>query len=1117
MKFNKIISALTAIAMSVASWQCFSALAAEGTEVLKYTFDSETKVTRNYADVGDLTFSCYDGQTAPFLYTSDGSWASGWFRGETGDSDGRVPSEKGMNIASGKLNVNLLQDSFMRMCIPTTGGTGEKSYMIKFTMEKTGGTGRYMRMGIDEKPVPDEANETTTNRKGGMLADFASGTAVYSKTVSLSADKAHYLAFVLPYSDTLSFAIDEITITEVLDASVSKTVPASGAENVTTYVYPKVYFSSPIDSSTALHISLKTADGETVETTNNVDSDGMIVTLETKKPLNGTETYTINVPDAVKCADGSAVKPYESTFTTAAENVVISYDFEREGNVGDNGMLFKPGTWASTLSMTGFDGKNVLKMDVSQQWGNAKLQMTDTSINNLCIEGNNINRTYLIEFDVYTAEGGKAYIRFYPVWDGAQDLGTYTQTGQWIHIEKTVNFTTCWNPYVEICNSAAATPIYIDNFKVTDLSAAAEKPSVIRMIKDRGEYTERDITDSGAIEPGEICAFADKLQNTSGRDIKLALVQSLYKEGILVEIAMDAVDVAASDTEYKTLETKLTVPDNGSGDYCLKAFLWDMNTFCPIASKTVLEPYDEVHIQVAKDGSGDYDNISAANNSITDSSAYKRYIIDIAPGTYEEIDLTPKAYVTLRGTSSDECIIKGELPDSTSATAQGRNQIMKSSTINMKPTGGLENLTITARNLRYPVHDEGSGSNPDIVRYVKNCHIEHFGNKGATDYYIDNGYGTNRNDVWQWTTAWGYGSASGVIEVFENTTFKSVQRAWYVHNNKNFTRRQVNILNNCHMISGEGQDITVESLGSTTDDLVVLNNCTFDGLFIRSADFPWNNTDLHTQYATRRDYDIILNDCDPLGYKPDNLGRALRIVSNSTQSNSQVEISGTAAQTLFGNSTAKPGGGGISGYTYGEWDISGSLVGADTSTYVYNTIGRRLDNCSNVNKELTLIFDGDASKKVNIVFNENYFTVNNEDMLAKINEAISEYGYADIYNVTANEYYPTFTDKERVLENGSTTAIKRFAAVCIENGKARPMTAEDSADSFAGIALENIVPGQSGRILSEGYLYNEQLGLDTVANGAVITVKENGYELNGSSAAVMNCTNDYGWAYFKAN
>ena len=413
-------------------------------------------------------------------------------------------------------------------------------------------------------------------------------------------------------------------------------------------------------------------------------------------------------------------------------------------------------------------------------------------------------------------------------------------------------------------------------------------------------------------------------------------------------------------------------------------------------------------------------------------------------------------------------------------------EITNNSTIWLKQTSVLENLTITAKNMRYPVHSEDGGNNKDQTHNIINCRIEHLGNDGAYEYRQD--YVNAHKDqqipddlrpsmVWKSLHAWGYGSASGLTETFKNTQFVSPGDGFYVHNRQDFSNPNINILNNCDIMTTKGQyAVKAQSMGSGQADKIYLNDCTLNGIYIFQDDGPWISQREERQVANHAEYEIIMNGTTPIGYKDGHRGRALAIFSNSTESNSGVSASGTAATDLLGAYTAKSGGGGLKGYLYGYWDISGIKVGINSDITVNNTIGRRLGDCTTERKTLNLVFDNDSNKRIEIVFDGNYTEMTNEDIIKFINYKISCYGSAEVYNVTLNEYYPKSLDNELNLVNSESCAIPRFSAVCKdENGGVRLMTAEDDKSDFLGMSLENILPGASGRILTKGNVSSLQL------------------------------------------
>ncbi|MER0442186.1 hypothetical protein, partial [Emticicia sp. W12TSBA100-4] len=168
------------------------------------------------------------------------------------------------------------------------------------------------------------------------------------------------------------------------------------------------------------------------------------------------------------------------------------------------------------------------------------------------------------------------------------------------------------------------------------------------------------------------------------------------------------------------------------------------------------------------------------------------------------------------------------------------------------------------------------------------------------------------------------------------------------------------------------------------------------------------------------------------------------------------------------------GGGGVKGYVFGSLDVSGIQVGLNSNDTVNNTLGRRLGDCTSANRTLTVTFEDGTIK--NIVFASNYTNTSNATIIAEINSALGSSGICDEYN-PALEYYPEVLDKQITIQNNTTQGIARFSAVAYNSSKryGRQMTTTDSAADFVGIALQQIAPGECGRVLVEGIIENIQL------------------------------------------
>ena len=183
----------------------------------------------------------------------------------------------------------------------------------------------------------------------------------------------------------------------------------------------------------------------------------------------------------------------------------------------------------------------------------------------------------------------------------------------------------------------------------------------------------------------------------------------------------------------------------------------------------------------------DYTTIKEAVESIiaSDDTIYNILIDD---GIYNEYAITLPNNVNLIGVSRnrEKCIIQGELPDTATT-----DEITVNSTINLMYSNRLENLTITAKNLRYPIHSESGGNVTDWVQILNNCYVEHYGN-------------TSPNSEWTSYHAWGEGASSGAYAEFNNCVFKGDLGAWYVHeptNMPNNPKPYHHILNNCEIIN----------------------------------------------------------------------------------------------------------------------------------------------------------------------------------------------------------------------------------------------------------------------------------------------------------------------------
>ena len=484
---------------------------------------------------------------------------------------------------------------------------------------------------------------------------------------------------------------------------------------------------------------------------------------------------------------------------------------------------------------------------------------------------------------------------------------------------------------------------------------------------------------------------------------------------------------------------------------------------------------------VKQDGTGDYTSLSAAVAATTTTTLARGVLILLYPGEYTEVNFTLPLNMRVCGIGNPETVwIKGELPASTSDSA-----MTNTSTFWLKKSAQVANLKVTGKNLRYPIHSEDQGANTDAVHVLLNVIVEHFGNQEAIDYRAANSLPPG--SPWLSQRPYGFGSASGVDTTIRDSSLYGVLESFYIHTNRNFARPTKTLIDRCNLVvSGTNVAVvTVQDLGSGTPDELIIRDTFMTPRYLVHHDPNWFTADEAKMYA-HADTHITLDRSSPIGYNASSFRkRALKLTSNSTTTGSSIRVSGTAATALFGPTIYRDGGGGIAGYAYGDLDISGILGGTSETTTMTNTLGRRLGDCTTVNKTLTVTIDGGTP--VNIVFTANHTADTNTTILGIINGALTG-AVASSYNQVDGEYYPQVPDKQGIYYNGSSTVgIPRWAAVKLVGGKLALMGTADPVTVFAGIALEPIPPGKRGRILREGRYRSAQLnGAPTIVSDAAV-------------------------------
>jgi hypothetical protein len=488
--------------------------------------------------------------------------------------------------------------------------------------------------------------------------------------------------------------------------------------------------------------------------------------------------------------------------------------------------------------------------------------------------------------------------------------------------------------------------------------------------------------------------------------------------------------------------------------------------------------------------------IQDAIDAITDASISKQYIIK-ASGIFEATQsshfdkgsvgnyafIVLKPYVHLIGSNADDCIITGFLPNNLGVGFQYSSyQTMRHDINNSR----IENVSLIGENLRYPLHiDGGRLGCKDFIQTIKNCKIWHKGNTGDA--------------LTQWTSTmpFGVGTSDGQIITLEDCDIKGKTFASYMHNNQSFSLPSTikHLRGSVKTTIGYNEQIIrVQSLGSGVRDKFIFDNCVLDDGCIRYDNSPWIPEELINQRADHADTELVMTSYDPIVFDNSGMtGSGLRIKSKSTGSGSTVmfDQTSTAFPLIIGNTNEsteitsrynnrqiygyqfRSGGQGLSGYAIGTLDIGQYLVGIGSNKYI-GALGKRLGDCSTINKTLTVIIDGNT---YNIIFNKNYNgTANtavpnysNTQIIAEIVAVIGIVATVDQY-VVGKDYFPQFNNVKNMTNADATEVLSGMGVVFTSTKNFRK--ALNSDNKIDGICLDEGRVGDECRIITRGELYS---------------------------------------------
>ena len=345
--------------------------------------------------------------------------------------------------------------------------------------------------------------------------------------------------------------------------------------------------------------------------------------------------------------------------------------------------------------------------------------------------------------------------------------------------------------------------------------------------------------------------------------------------------------------------------------------------------------------------------------------------------------------------------------------------------------GELENLRVTARNIRYPLHFERGGNAVAQNRLgrIRYCDIIHFGGDSGIE-----GSETSAYKAWD---AWGMGSSQGTRLLFEGCNIIGARHGFRCHTNKIFDYPTKVEFHDCTVIGYTGNAFYLDEYGCKCVTEYLIDNCNIQGPIVFTSTSPDSP---YVPYGMR----ICGSGNTTHQYKYIEQVKGLRLQSDSINVACSVV---TDDAELFGDKVYRKGENGLRGYVCGLNSNSGTS---------YN-LGKRLGDCS-VSPKRLVIKIGDS--RHDITFDKDYSDSENEEILQELNSAVSGSGAFDLYDPNV-EYYPEFTDVLFYKRNQSGTVINTGDNVMFDGDF--DVVKVESADDADAVCVADCGIGETGR------------------------------------------------------
>jgi hypothetical protein len=455
--------------------------------------------------------------------------------------------------------------------------------------------------------------------------------------------------------------------------------------------------------------------------------------------------------------------------------------------------------------------------------------------------------------------------------------------------------------------------------------------------------------------------------------------------------------------------------------------------------------------------------IQDAIDSITDASATNRYIVEIANGYYYVLNgseykgspsypamITMQDYISINGESEKGVVIHAELPFEDGDIDTAVDRLLHQTLWNYGKESNVSNLTLVGKNIRYTVHMD-SGLSANSNRNYENVTVIFEGTKG-------------------YLRCFGLGTVSGETNYLKNIKMISSSGTFSCHNNSKFTKASKYFIEGCKFFSQGEDTFFIENNGAIKDCEFNFKNNDLPPIFRYTENWLRGTVSDGRTYFNHAETKITGYGNSPVLFENKVNGDSL-LITNKTSGDSSVvtfDETSSAFDILIKNPNAvvghpiksensyyikdgyyvREGSTSVKSFAFGCIDLSESAATGDSGVN-YRSIGKRLGDCSTINKTLGIVINGAT---YNVVFNQDYTNVSNATIIAEIQTVIDAVADVSTFNYGV-EYYLEFTDCVELVKNGTSDLIEKGTVINVYNNIA---TISNSWNDSTMIALEDI-------------------------------------------------------------